>query len=158
MDAGWCAGDAVAERLGRCHAGYSGNNSSRCERRIESEADVTDINKMTVHVRLGVDHNHRVLRFDKPLDIPTEALLQNGLAIDGGDILGEIGPWFEVDSCEECGAPRLIGFTTLPAQSADPGDIPLMRKSVPTLADALNASEAWLVEFLGEYGYEVEFE
>jgi hypothetical protein len=103
-----------------------------------------DSRKIQVSVRRGTSDLERILTFQRPVDIPVAALLEHQLAVDGTDVRGEIAPIFEYLPDRRR---ILLGFGR-PGSDANDG----------TLGAALVSAERWLMGFLGQFGYSVEFE
>ena len=102
----------------------------------QASATVETKGTVVVFVRDIDDGSGRSLTFGRPKGIPTTEFLTEGLAIDGGDVVISIG----ID-LEEDGHPLM-------AHKFGP---------YGTLSSALLDIEGWLVKFLGDHGYEVEF-
>ena len=103
-----------------------------------------DNKTILVSVRRGSSDLERVLTFQRPENIPVAALLDNQLALDGTDVRGDIAPIYEYLPDHRR---ILLGF-------ARPGTA----SQESTLGVALVSAERWLMGFLSQYGYEVEFE
>ena len=97
-----------------------------------------------VSVRRGSSDLERVLTFQRPENIPFAALLDNQLAVDGTTVRGEIAPVYEYLPDRR----RILLGYGRPGNSGNEG----------SLGVALVNAERWLMGFLGQYGYEVEFE
>ncbi|MCL5111200.1 MAG: hypothetical protein M1401_20470 [Chloroflexi bacterium] len=103
-----------------------------------------DSKAILVSVRRGTSDLERVLTFQRPGDIPIAALLENQLAVDGTGVRGEIAPIYEYLPDRRR---ILLGFGRPGSEAND-----------ATLGGALVSAERWLMGFLGQYGYSVEFE
>ncbi|MHB1133662.1 MAG: hypothetical protein ACYC4L_14920 [Chloroflexota bacterium] len=97
-----------------------------------------------VSVRRGASDLERTLTFQRPDNIPIASLLDNQLAVDGGAVRGDVAPVYEYLPDRRR---LLLGYTRPGSENQD-----------STLGVALLSAERWLLGFLGEYGYQVEFD
>ena len=97
-----------------------------------------------VSVRRGASDLERTLTFQRPENIPVGTLLDNQLAVDGGVVRGDIAPVYEYLPDRRR---LLLGFARPGSESQE-----------STLGVALVAAERWLLGFLGQFGYQVEFD
>ena len=97
-----------------------------------------------VSVRRGASDLERTLTFQRPDNIPVGALLDNQLAVDAGAVRGDVAPVYEYLPDRRR---LLLGYSRPGSEGQE-----------STLGVALVAAERWLMTFLGQYGYQVEFD
>jgi hypothetical protein len=112
-----------------------------------------------VHVRAGTQSGERTLSFHPPKEVPQTEWISRGLAIDGNsatpkvtaltavaELPGKI-PGFERHPRDV----RVVGVRNVRRHYTQPEGAPR------GLLQVLHGVEAFLVEWLGELGYDVEF-
>ena len=99
--------------------------------------------KVFVRLARGDDDRSRVITFKRPDRIPVKELLHLGLAIDGNQVMFEIGK----DWADEVGGYLYPTF----------GKSEFLSQKATSLGYALSAAEVGLTDFLNKHGYDVEF-
>ena len=113
----------------------------------ETQTPETLPSKATIKVYVRRENGGRILSFRPPADITTATLLENDLALDGNTAMIGIAQKVETfwdDNHDE--QTRMAGYS-----------VPGVPDDYPTLSAALLAVEKWLVQWLGERGYSVDF-
>jgi hypothetical protein len=118
-----------------------------------------DRQKVKVYVRAGANAGERTLSFHPPKEVQQTEWITHGLAIDGNSVTTSVTALTGVAELPEA----IPGFENLPAHLRVEGRRNVRRLSthprgtLRTLPQALQEVEAWLVEWLGELGYDAEF-
>ncbi len=116
-----------------------------------------DRQKVKVYVRASAHEGERTLSFHPPKEVPQTEWLTHGFAIDGNSVVASVTPSRGVADLPEDipgyppdlhveGRRQIRRLCTYPKISPS-----------RSLMQALQEVEAWLVEWLGELGYDVEF-
>jgi hypothetical protein len=118
-----------------------------------------DRQTVKVYVRAGANAGERTLSFHPPKEVQQTEWITRGFAIDGNSVTTSVTPLTGVAELPEA----IPGFENLPAKLRVEGRRNVRRLythpkgSLRTLPQALQEVEAFLVEWLGELGYDVEF-
>ena len=114
-----------------------------------------------VYVRAGDHEGERTLSFRPPKEVPQSEWLKRGFAIDGNSVIASVSALTGIAPFEDIpGIPsnvEVIGRRPYPRLHTDPKEVRGAGFFPRTLVQALQEVEAWLVEWLGELGYDVEF-
>ena len=118
-----------------------------------------DRQTVKVYVRAGSHKGERLLSFQPPKEVRQTEWISRGLALDGNSVTTTVTALTGVAALPE----RIPGFEQLPRHVHVEG-VRNVRQlythpegSPRTLSQALHEVEAWLVEWLAELGYDVEF-
>ncbi len=118
-----------------------------------------DRQTVKVYVRAGSHKGERLLSFQPPKDVAQTEWISRGLALDGNSVTTTVTALTDVAELPE----KIPGFEKLPPHVHVEGVRHVRRLytrpegSPGTLSQALHEVEAWLIEWLGELGYNVEF-
>lgn len=129
-----------------------------------------DRQTVKVYVRAGAHEGERTLSFRPPKEVPQTDWLKKGFAIDGNSVVAGITRATYVQYPDNpSGIKPLSAETRKQLGIGNPVPWPGLNQSVlaiaaantiseeHTLIKALKEVEAWLVEWLGTLGYDVEF-
>jgi hypothetical protein len=121
-----------------------------------------DRQTVKVYVRAGSNKGERLLSFQPPKEVQQTEWISRGLALDGNSVTTSVTALTGVAELPE----KIPGFERLPPHLRVEGVRYIRRLmtypegspgSNRTLSQALHEVEAWLVEWLAELGYNVEF-
>ena|SRR5436309_13954886 len=118
-----------------------------------------DRSTVKVYVRAGTQGGERTLSFHPPKEVPQTEWISRGLAIDGNSVTASVTALTGVADLPE----KIPGYEKLPRDVHVVGVRNVRRLythpegSLRSLSQALHEVEAFLVDWLGELGYDVEF-
>jgi hypothetical protein len=120
-----------------------------------------------VYVRAGDHEGERTLSFRPPKEVPQSEWLKRGFAIDGNSVIASVTAATQVgyqtnESDEEMARIFPIGARLAAIGNPQRGVLSVAHQTEAeptkgTLIMVLREVEAWLVDWLGTLGYDVEF-